>query len=196
MALREQMEMPDARVEHYAIAQPVTTRRRRRSGNPKLLWLGWAIAAGVAVAIGWPLIDANEQIDKDQRIIKALELGSEATDALKKHVEELTHEVELLKEARKSDERMFADQVQTKQDQIDGMLRAETYAVGGPGADIEQPEVKGRLFWDKTGHRWILFASNVKALPPGKSYELWIITDNGLQDCDGCGPAGSPMAIW
>jgi len=51
--------------------------------------------------------------------------------------------------------------------------RVEVVSLEGQGP---QPDAAARIFWDKSRGTWQLFASNLKAPGPGKTYELWFIT--------------------
>ncbi len=40
-----------------------------------------------------------------------------------------------------------------------------------------QPAASGHILWDENSNRWLMVANGLKAPAPGKTYELWIITD-------------------
>ncbi|MFL5385385.1 MAG: anti-sigma factor domain-containing protein [Longimicrobiaceae bacterium] len=58
-------------------------------------------------------------------------------------------------------------------------------ALAGPGvrvidlASTQQRAPSGRMFWDPATARWTFFAHSLPALPPGRDYQLWLITPAG-----------------
>lgn len=55
-----------------------------------------------------------------------------------------------------------------------------------PGVEVVELTGQGeragqavRLFWDRAGQSWQLYASNLPPAPAGKVYQLWVITEDG-----------------
>lgn len=39
-----------------------------------------------------------------------------------------------------------------------------------------QPLARGRIFWDMVRHRWHVYVFDLKPPPPGRTYQLWLVT--------------------
>jgi anti-sigma-K factor RskA len=70
---------------------------------------------------------------------------------------------------------------------LDGELRAATdtlHVLRSPavqvvtlGGGAPQPGARGRIFWDRSRHEWLFFATELRPVAPGRTYELWLIDD-------------------
>jgi anti-sigma-K factor RskA len=58
------------------------------------------------------------------------------------------------------------------------LLRSPAVQVVSLGGAEAQPEAAGRIFWDKTRGEWRFFAANMRPAGPGKTYQLWFVTDD------------------
>lgn len=63
-------------------------------------------------------------------------------------------------------------------------------------AGQHQPQAHGHVLWDLDHRFWHVCVFDLKPLPPGKTYELWFITDQGKKVRAGTmdiGPSGEAM---
>ncbi len=63
-------------------------------------------------------------------------------------------------------------------------------------AGQQQPEAHGHVLWDMDNRQWHVCVFDLKPLPPGKTYELWFITDQQKKVRAGTidvGPSGEAM---
>ena len=72
--------------------------------------------------------------------------------------------------------------------QLDSLARAlgerEQQLASVTGPDVAVVELastsalppSGRMFWDRAAARWTFVANNLPALPPGRTYSLWLVT--------------------
>jgi anti-sigma-K factor RskA len=173
VALKEQMA-PEQSVTDRAVLDAPFTRRRGGAG----MWLGWAAAAVIAVAVGVPLRNANKRLDENKVQIAALETQAGRVGKLEETVGTLQVQ---LNEVKTQDQAMSVKLASAEklsgdlQQKVDMMMKADSAAVKGDA----QAEAQGRLFWDKSTGMFTLYVSNAKAVPEGKMYQLWILPQDG-----------------
>ncbi|HVX84840.1 MAG TPA: anti-sigma factor [Phycisphaerae bacterium] len=147
--------------------------------NPRLPWAAAAVAAVIALALGVLFGQAQQRVNAaNAALAKALadtEAHEHSLEALNTRFVKLQHQLETI---TADNHRMFVDLETARKnasDRLEALVRADQF----PAVGKEQPDIHGKLFWDRAANAWTLFASNVKALPPGKTYELWIVTADG-----------------
>ena len=80
------------------------------------------------------------------------------------------------------------DTVQPKSDSMASALsekEAMIQAMGGPDVkvvalvDKSAPQPLGRMFWNRTTNDWMMVTYGLPAPKPGKTYQVWLVTDKG-----------------
>lgn len=118
---------------------------------PKLeRWLSPLVAAGLAASLVYGLIAAP---------------ASRKRSALRT---ELTRQEERLR----SLETAVEQQAETAR-----LLRSRESVVAMLAGSEPQPEAWGRILWDREHKTIQFYTGNLKPLEPGRTYELWLITD-------------------
>jgi anti-sigma-K factor RskA len=58
------------------------------------------------------------------------------------------------------------------------LVSAEEVEVIAMGGGEKQPLAQGRIFADSARHRWHLYAFHLKPPPPGRTYQMWLVTSD------------------
>lgn len=126
------------------------TPRSRGARDPR--WAGWLAAAALAGLVATSALLVSSRVRRDEQLADARGAYIGA--------------------ARRADSlgTLLADR-----DQLVGSLSGADVAVldlasGGSRAP------RGRMFWDRATNRWTFFAHNLPAPPPGRTYQLWLVT--------------------
>ena len=123
----------------------------RRAPSRARVWLGPALAAGLAAAVTWVAVAVPMQRRQgrlEERIaVQADRIGRLETDL-----------------ARSSEI-------------VQVMRRPDTLVVS-LGSDT-RPDAAGRVFWDRGAGVWHFSATGLEPLAPDRTYELWFINDAG-----------------
>ena len=192
----EKLEM---RIALHEDAAPIARTEPRRitdmtfpapRGPSAFAWSGWAAAAIVALFMGLLLRNAN--VVADQRVREALAKTDEATsnlalaqqallassDQTNKVAARIASLEQKIKDLDADRNKLLLTLDESRSDfrtRFEKLMHSQQFALA-PNA---MPGVTGTLFWNKTTGMWTLMASNLKPMPAGKTYELWIITQKG-----------------
>jgi DNA-directed RNA polymerase specialized sigma24 family protein len=192
----EKLEM---RIDLHDDAAPTARNETRRvadmtmppsRGPSAFIWSGWAAAALVAIFMGLLLRNAN--VTADQRVKDAFAKTDEATSNLAlaqqaliassaqtdKFAARLAGLEQKIKDLDADRNKLLLTLDESRQDfrtHFETLMHAQQFTLA-PNA---MPGVTGTLFWNKTEGTWTLMASHLKPAPAGKTYELWITTQNG-----------------
>ena len=60
----------------------------------------------------------------------------------------------------------------------------EVQYVAMRGGDT-QPLASARIFWDTARHDWHIYFFDLKPLPPGRKYQVWLVTSDGARTSGG-----------
>jgi len=164
LSLREQLE-PGTDSVPAVLTAPFTPPKRSTA------WIGWAVAAAVAIAIGIPLWNAQQQLASDKNQIATLRSQTESIKDLQGKVDDLNTQLTTLRNQNEQNRLQLA----SYQQEVDLMMHADSFAVASP----EQKDAQGRLFWDKNGKTLTLCVSKAQNIPDGKTYQLWILPKDG-----------------
>lgn len=163
-AARQRFLLTVAREPKFIAAEATTKRDReaaatgtkvhvaRRAGTSVWSWAGWAIAAGLAATIGWRLHE--ESFLKQQIATESL-----ALDELHRSDNEVARAREVLHTLTDPHALQVALQIPAK-----------------PGIPAKP---QGHAAYDASRGSLVFVASNLLAVAPGKTYELWLLPATG-----------------
>lgn len=158
----------------------------------------WAAAAAVLLAVllfdDWRLRRQRESLSR-----RTADLAAQVE---KKDVELAQRELRLRREqedlsARTAD---LAGQIGkrdaelARRDLRERVLESEDVRILFLGGKDPQPRARAKVFWSESAKRGFLVAANLKALPAGQQYQLWVFdkgkpVDAGVFDADEVGRA-------
>ena len=131
--------------------------------SPWRLWLPVASAAAAAAAVTFAVL--HVQSDARQRQSTRYEQSQAAR-------------FQSLVDRARAERDLTIDQLRRRlaeQQQVVDALEKPTTAVVTLAGTASQPGAAARLLWDAAGHRSVLLAAQLPALPAGRTYELWFI---------------------
>jgi hypothetical protein len=187
IALQEDAMPIVAKSENRRVAEMTISPSRRPTA---FAWTGWAAAAAVAVFMGILLRNAN--LTADQHIREALAKADEASSNLaiaeqaimasSNQTQKVAARVASLEQKVKDFDTERAkllvaldESHEEFRTRFDKLMHAQQFAL----ASADMPGVTGTLYWNKAEGTWTLMASHLQPAAPGKTYELWIITQKG-----------------
>ena len=179
------------------------------AGEPlKISERRYSVAAMVRVAaallvIGLLLFEIsnmrNSQKRAENEVVRLFQENNDlrrdaaTANTLQVRVADLERQVRAMEDGNQKMMVMLDQAQQNYVGKITRLMHADQYAV----APAQDKGATGTLFWKKGDGTWTLMASNLKPLPAGRTYEMWIVTAKGEKLAAGTfDPTSSGTAMY
>ena len=143
--------------------KPRVTLPRQEKSAWKTVWVPWACAAAAGIALVLSFFNTSRLNDEISGKQSKLEQQQEKLEQQEGKLE----------------------QQKEKLDQLQNQLRSESAFLNTPELRVtmlagteKSPRSTGKILWNARERKALFYAANLPAIPPGKTYQLWIIAAN------------------
>ena len=153
--LLDEINRESSRREVVEFKPRVTLPREEKSAR-KTVWVPWACAAAAGIALVLSFFNTSRLNDEISGKQSKLEQQQEKLEQQKEKI-----------------------------DQLQNQLRSESAFLNTPELRVtmlvgteKSPRSTGKILWNARERKALFYAANLPAIPPGKTYQLWIIAAN------------------
>jgi anti-sigma-K factor RskA len=188
---------PAVRVRLMARAQSTLTERpsRQATALPGLLrrlraplvWFPTAIAAGLVLVSGWLISDLRQQVASRAALVAGLSQQVAGLEAQVQQLRSVAGDHERLLALLDLRQQVTGLEAQVRQlqnvagdhERLLALLTLPGVKIAALAGTKEAREAGARLLWDTKRREWTVISRDLPPPPPGKAYQLWVLTPKG-----------------